>query len=196
MSIEIDATGAMRPNSAASQPSPERSDIDIARDQFEREANDARFFPAEICFARTKSPSGRDEYANSHLQSRWEGWQAHAAESAAGKAHENTLRDDSIEVLMHKHGLINVAGDNPALEAKLIAFALDARRATADNVVPDCPYIKTGDRMEEFEQCTKCGDVRYNSTTPTKCQGAIAHLAKYATAQSKTNQSPQTEVKD
>lgn len=46
---------------------------------FEKQANDARFFPAEIKFTRTKSPSGRDEYANSHLQSRWEGWQARAA---------------------------------------------------------------------------------------------------------------------
>jgi len=46
---------------------------------FEQQANDARFFPREIDFSRTKSPGGRDEYANSHLQSRWEGWQARAA---------------------------------------------------------------------------------------------------------------------
>lgn len=46
---------------------------------FEREANAARFFPRELDFSRTKSPSGRDEYANGHLQSRWEGWQARAA---------------------------------------------------------------------------------------------------------------------
>jgi hypothetical protein len=49
------------------------------REAFEREANEARFFPAEISFKRTKSPSGRDAYANSHLQSRWEGWKARAA---------------------------------------------------------------------------------------------------------------------
>ena len=46
------------------------------RAEFEAEANAARFFPRELDFTRTKSPSGRDEYANSHLQSRWEGWQA------------------------------------------------------------------------------------------------------------------------
>lgn len=55
------------------------------REAFEKEANEARFFPAELCFARTKSPSGRDEYANSHLQSRWEGWQARAALAAQSK---------------------------------------------------------------------------------------------------------------
>lgn len=49
------------------------------RAAFEKAMNDRRFFPAEFCFARTKSPSGRDEYANSHLQSNWEGWQARAA---------------------------------------------------------------------------------------------------------------------
>lgn len=32
-----------------------------------------------------------------------------------------------VEALMHKHGLIGVAGDNPALEAKLIAFARDVK---------------------------------------------------------------------
>jgi phage FluMu protein Com len=46
---------------------------------FEKEANATRFFPREIEFSRTESPSGRDEYTNSHLQSRWEGWQARAA---------------------------------------------------------------------------------------------------------------------
>jgi hypothetical protein len=49
---------------------------------FEAAMNAARFFPAELNFARTKSPSGRDEYANSHLQSCWVGWQARASLAA------------------------------------------------------------------------------------------------------------------
>lgn len=54
------------------------ADLDIAAERvlFEAEANAARFFPAEINFTLGKSPSGRDEYVNSHLQSRWEGWLA------------------------------------------------------------------------------------------------------------------------
>jgi hypothetical protein len=46
---------------------------------FEAVMNEARFFPAELCFAITKSPSGHDEYANSHLESCWTGWRARAA---------------------------------------------------------------------------------------------------------------------
>jgi hypothetical protein len=53
------------------------------REAFEAAMNAARFFPRELNFARTKSPSGRDEYANSHLQSCWIGWQARAAQSPA-----------------------------------------------------------------------------------------------------------------
>ncbi len=49
------------------------------RAAFEKAMNDARFFPRELNFARTTSPSGRDEYANGHLQSCWKGWQARAA---------------------------------------------------------------------------------------------------------------------
>jgi hypothetical protein len=40
---------------------------------------------------------------------------------------DRAFDEDSIEALMHKHGLINVAGDYPALEAKLIAFARDVK---------------------------------------------------------------------
>lgn len=57
-----------------------RFDSDMGeRAAFEKAMNDSRFFPAELDFSRTKSPSGRDEYVNSHLQSNWEGWQARAA---------------------------------------------------------------------------------------------------------------------
>jgi len=52
---------------------------DTEREAFEKAMGDSRFFPAELDFSRTKSPSGRDEYANSHLQSNWEGWQARSA---------------------------------------------------------------------------------------------------------------------
>ena len=52
---------------------------DTEREAFEKAMNDSRFFPRDLDFSRTKSPSGRDEYANSHLQSNWEGWQARAA---------------------------------------------------------------------------------------------------------------------
>ncbi len=55
------------------------------RAAFEKTMNDSRFLPAELNFIRVGSPSGRDEYANSHLQSNWLGWQARAA-LAAGPA--------------------------------------------------------------------------------------------------------------
>jgi hypothetical protein len=43
------------------------------------------------------------------------------------------LDERALESLMHKHGLIGVAGDNPALEAKLIAFANDAARHASNS---------------------------------------------------------------
>lgn len=50
------------------------------RKAFEKEMNARRFFPAELDFSMTKSPSGkRDEYVNTHLESCWNGWQARAA---------------------------------------------------------------------------------------------------------------------
>lgn len=49
------------------------------RAAFEKAMNDLRFFPAELDFSRTPSPGGRDEYANKHLESCWNGWQARAA---------------------------------------------------------------------------------------------------------------------
>jgi|SRR5215203_5879928 len=59
------------------------------RAAFEKEMNARRFFPAELDFTMTKSPSGkRDEYANTHLESCWNGWQARAALSV--KAEECT----------------------------------------------------------------------------------------------------------
>ena len=50
------------------------------RAEFEKSMNAARFFPRELDFTLTKSPSGkRDEYVNTHLESAWNGWQARAA---------------------------------------------------------------------------------------------------------------------
>lgn len=54
----------------------EAIDVEAERKLFEREMNAQRFFPAELDFSRGKSPSGRDEYVNSHLQSNWNGWLA------------------------------------------------------------------------------------------------------------------------
>lgn len=70
--------------SGAAQP---RVDLTDERAAFEKTTNDARFFPAELDFTRGKSPSGRDEYVNAHLQSSWEGWQRRAAlaNTAQGK---------------------------------------------------------------------------------------------------------------
>lgn len=51
-------------------------DINNERASFEKAMNDGRFFPRELSLVRAASPSGRDEYANSHLQSNWEGWLA------------------------------------------------------------------------------------------------------------------------
>jgi len=59
------------------------------RADFEAKINATRFFPAELDFTRIKSPSGRDEYENSHLQSNWNGWQLRAqlaAQSAPQQA--------------------------------------------------------------------------------------------------------------
>lgn len=61
-------------------------DADAERRAFEVAMNASRFFPAELDFTRTKSPSGRDEYENSHLQSNWEGWQARAMLAARATA--------------------------------------------------------------------------------------------------------------
>jgi hypothetical protein len=49
------------------------------RERFEVAMNDIRFLPRELNFSRARSPSGRDEYANSHLESCWVGWQARAS---------------------------------------------------------------------------------------------------------------------
>lgn len=75
------------------------------RAAFEKEANDARFFPAELSFALTKSPSGRDEYANSHLQSRWEGWQARARLSPAAPSGEAMAYADPLAFVNFKAGV-------------------------------------------------------------------------------------------
>lgn len=64
-------------------PTPAADKATDERALFEKTMNAARFFPAELSFARTKSPSGRDEYVNSHLQSCWVGWQARAALAGA-----------------------------------------------------------------------------------------------------------------
>lgn len=59
------------------------------RAAFEKAMNAARFFPAELDFSLTKSPSGkRDEYVNTHLESCWNGWQARAALAAQTAAPE------------------------------------------------------------------------------------------------------------
>jgi hypothetical protein len=86
----------------AAEPSPSTArevDAEAERKLFEREANDARFFPREIDFTLTKSPSGRDAYENSHLQSRWEGWLAKARtatpSAAAGPARKPSDEDVS-----------------------------------------------------------------------------------------------------
>ncbi len=84
----------------ATTPSVEQVDsLTDERAAFEDTMNNARFFPAELNFKRTKSPSGRDEYENSHLQSNWEGWQARAAIAATRQAGPvpnwaNELRND------------------------------------------------------------------------------------------------------
>jgi hypothetical protein len=46
--------------------------------------------------------------------------------------------EQAIENLMHKHGLIGVAGDNPQLEARLLAFARDAA-TQAERAQPQAP---------------------------------------------------------
>lgn len=82
------------PHRAAPAP-PLAQPVQDEREAFEKSMNDARFFPAELCFALTKSPSGRDEYANSHLESNWNGWQARAAlaTKTAPPAEQGDARD-------------------------------------------------------------------------------------------------------
>lgn len=46
--------------------------------------------------------------------------------------HQRAVSDSELEKLMHKHGLIGVAGDNPKLEAKLINFARDITREESE----------------------------------------------------------------
>lgn len=71
---------AAAPKVEAAVPAAQGAGEQDERKAFEKAMNDARFFPAELDFSRTKSPSGREEYANSHLQSNWEGWQTRAAQ--------------------------------------------------------------------------------------------------------------------
>lgn len=70
---------ALMPDAATQAPSAPVAPID-ERAEFQRAMNAARFFPRELDFSMTKSPSGkRDEYVNTHLESSWNGWQARAA---------------------------------------------------------------------------------------------------------------------
>lgn len=94
------------------------------REAFEKDANDARFFPAELDFSRTKSPSGRDEYANTHLQSRWEGWLARSALTAPEAAAQPVDLEEQAASLIHmvQHG---------ATQADVEAFLLFRPAAVA-----------------------------------------------------------------
>ena len=89
-------------------------DIEKERADFEKEVSDARFFPAEFSFARTNSPSGRDEYANSHLQSRWEGW------LAAKRATQPTVTGEAVAwaVQSPKGGIHKLAITRESAERK------------------------------------------------------------------------------
>jgi len=49
------------------------------RAAFEKAINAQRFFPRELDFSRGRSPGGRDEYVNSHIESNWNGWKLRAA---------------------------------------------------------------------------------------------------------------------
>jgi hypothetical protein len=52
--------------------------------------------------------------------------QIEGRQAVATTALQFTTDEDALEALMHKHQLIGVAGDNPRLEARLIAFAKEA----------------------------------------------------------------------
>jgi hypothetical protein len=76
-------------------------DLDAERASFEVAMNAARFFPAELNFARTKSPSGRDEYVNSHLESCWVGWLAARRATIQPTAAEPLPEMDSMADIEH-----------------------------------------------------------------------------------------------
>jgi hypothetical protein len=103
-----------------------RADHDAAmRAEFEQDANAARFFPREIDFTRTTSPSGRDVYVNSHLQSRWEGWQA-ATRRASER--EKVLRQ-AVERLVKAKGRYHTEQNYKALVEALAAAAPEEKEA-------------------------------------------------------------------
>lgn len=69
---QLGFAGAAPASEPAAQP------VQDERAAFEKTINDTLFFPSEASFSRTKTPSGLGEYANSYLEARWVGWQAHA----------------------------------------------------------------------------------------------------------------------
>lgn len=76
--------------------------VDNERTNFEKAMNDLRFFPRELSFERIKSPSGRDEYLNAHLQSCWLGWQARVALDSAKVVIDGVLAPEGTHQLWTK----------------------------------------------------------------------------------------------
>ncbi|OEZ46736.1 hypothetical protein JAB1_46740 [Janthinobacterium sp. MP5059B] len=82
------------------------------RAAFEKAMNDLRFFPAKLDFSRAPSPGGRDEYANKHLESCWNGWQARAALAAAPVQAQEPVLEMLLEVTRLAYDAMDNAEEN------------------------------------------------------------------------------------
>lgn len=68
------------------------------------------------------------------------------------------------------------------VETRIGMMACDACAGGCTTQAPStkplpCNYIESGDRREDFDMCTVCGDTRYGGSR-TKCGEAISHLQK------------------
>lgn len=154
--------------------------IDAERAAFEQAMNDARFFPRELDFTRTKSPSGRDEYRNAHLQSCWFGWQASAARrTPSASTGEDGLpelpepkyaADDLTDIFtadqMRQYARDAVEADRcrpkGEMSPELKAAIEEAHKTRATGaLLPDgsAVFINYGDQPEDTAHlcCTACG---------------------------------------
>lgn len=90
--------------------------------------------------------------------------------------------ESALEDLMHRHGLIGVAGDNPALEAKLIAFARAAvdlnREQQGEPVARLDLLIQVDNLCSQIENTLYAFRDDYEAVEQAK--GAIEHAKKVA----------------
>lgn len=168
------------------------------RAAFEKQANDARFFPAELSFARTKSPSGRDEYVNSHLQSRWEGWQARASVVQPEPAQPAQIIQALID--SHKRDVGGECDESCDIVAGMEAArdaVMAAQPALSDEVLRAATHVKiAADNIVQFAKANPggmCGWLDDACTHADVAKGILDALLQSAQQQSEPAAQPVAE---